>query len=136
MRLQSDEPSTSSDESDKELPYGGDMQRAVQAQDRHAIRTLMAARKGSKKSGNKVRDRYVEQRHVSLLSIAVVVSAWGSLQQERSTCPAARNLRLRFLTLITAGALHLTAPALVRPYIRESAQRQLRYLWVQPSGPE
>jgi hypothetical protein len=52
--LQSGEESdaSSSDESDEELPYGGDMQRAVQAQDRDAIRTLMAARKkgdGSKK---------------------------------------------------------------------------------------
>ena len=45
--LQSGEESdaSSSDESDEELPYGGDMQRAVQAQDRDAIRTLMAARK-------------------------------------------------------------------------------------------
>ena len=56
--LQSDECSTSSsDESNEELPYGGDMQRAVQAQDRDAIRTLMAARKsGSKEGGSKVRE--------------------------------------------------------------------------------
>jgi hypothetical protein len=54
--LQLDESSASSGESDEELPYGGDMQRAVQAQDRDAIRTLMAARKkGSKKKVAKVR---------------------------------------------------------------------------------
>ena len=132
--LQSDESSTSSDESDKELPYGGDMQRAVQAQDRDAIRTLMAARKGSKKSGKKVRDPYVEQRHVSLLSNVVIVLAWGSLRLEKRISPATYKLRLR--PLITAGPPHLTASALVRPYIRESAQRQLCYLWEQPSGPE
>lgn len=66
--LQSRESTTSSDDSDEELPYGGDMQRAVQAQDRDAIRTLMAARKNS---GTKVRDSSV------LL-----------LQQESSNCSA------------------------------------------------
>lgn len=49
-RSQSDEESDSdsgdSEDSDvEELPYGGDMQQAIQAQDREAIRALMDARK-------------------------------------------------------------------------------------------
>eukprot|EP01043_Picozoa_sp_COSAG02_P074504 COSAG02_NODE_14943_length_1221_cov_1.686275_2_plen_127_part_00 len=62
------------------------MQRAVQAQDRDAIRTLMAARKkGSKKEVSKVRNPSAWQRHLYLLSKGVLLHGQPKARRQDPT---------------------------------------------------
>ena len=122
-----------SDSAGDELPYGGDMQRAIQAQDRDAIRTLMAARKGQGRqvrhslpdhtsSGSRQPSNRLELRH----SPRVRGGGPGGATLTRMYRPRPPQRAVLLLRATCKG---------LRPRTREAAPPQRRCLWVRLYGP-